>query len=242
MLLLPATPDVIRGFISAVEAAPEELSAIGNVMPAPPMPFVPEDKHGELVLMATLVFVGPAEEADAVLAPVRALAEPIVDMVQPTAYPELFPPEQEGYHPVVDVRTMFLDGVDEEAAGRIVAELTARKSAMAVVQLRPLGGAMARVSADETAFAHRDRKLMSSVVAMHDPGDESGAHLSWVDELTAALRGDGKGAYVGFLADEGEERVREAYPDATWERLRKVKGTYDPDNLFRLNQNIPPAT
>jgi hypothetical protein len=202
---------------------------------------VPEEKHGELVLMATLVYVGPADEAESVIAPFRALAEPIVDMVQPTTYPELFPPEQEGYHPIVDVRTMFLDGVDAEAAGRIVAELGASKSAMAVVQLRPLGGEMARVSADETAFAHRDRKLMASVVAMHGPDDEPGAHLGWVDDLTAALRGDGKGAYVGFLADEGEERVREAYPGATWERLQKVKGRYDPDNLFRLNQNIPPA-
>jgi FAD/FMN-containing dehydrogenase len=103
-----------------------------------------------------------------------------------------------------------------------------------------LGGAMARVPAEATAFAHRGSRIMVNVAAMYERPDEAAAHEPWVNDFAAALRqGDG-GAYVNFLGDEGEARVREAYPGATWERLAAVKNRYDPTNLFRLNQNIPP--
>ena len=101
MLLLPATPDVLSSFLAESDAAPDGLSTIGNVMPAPPMPFVPEERHGELVVMAQLCFAGPAEEGERVLEPFRSLAEPIVDMVRPITYPEMYGPEPEDYHPTV---------------------------------------------------------------------------------------------------------------------------------------------
>ena len=111
---------------------------------------------------------------------------------------------------------------------------------MAVVQIRALGGAMARVPAEATAFAHRRHSLMTNVAAILGQPDDRPAQEEWVAGLAAQL-GDEQGAYVGFLADEGEERVRAAYPGATWDRLAAVKAQYDPGNLFRLNQNIPPA-
>ena len=112
---------------------------------------------------------------------------------------------------------------------------------MAVTQLRVLGGAMARVPADATAFAHRERRIMANVVAMYADPEERAEHEAWVADLAGELsRGDAAG-YAGFLGDEGEERVRAAYPGATWERLAAIKADYDPDNVFRLNQNIPPA-
>jgi FAD/FMN-containing dehydrogenase len=113
---------------------------------------------------------------------------------------------------------------------------------MAVTQLRVLGGAMARVPADATAFAHRQGRIMANVAAIFERADERPLHESWVNALTAELDQGDPGAYVGFLGDEGEERVRAAYPGSTWARLAAVKALYDPHNLFRLNQNIPPAT
>ena len=96
MLVLPASPEVITGFLEAADAAPEELSTIANVMLAPPMPFIPEDAHGQPILMSQMAYVGPVDQADEVLAPIRALAEPYVDMLRPMRYPELYDgPEQE---------------------------------------------------------------------------------------------------------------------------------------------------
>ena len=112
---------------------------------------------------------------------------------------------------------------------------------MRVAQLRVLGGAMARVPADATAFAHRKSRIMVNVAAFYEGPDDQRSREAWVAEFAAALdQGDG-GAYVNFLADEGEERIRAAYPGATWDRLAAIKARYDPTNLFRLNQNIPPA-
>ena len=82
---------------------------------------------------------------------------------------------------------------------------------------------------------------MVNVAALYERPEERTTHESWADGFHAALRQDGAGAYVNFLMDEGEDRIREAYPGPTWERLRAIKARYDPDNLFRLNQNIPPA-
>ena len=111
---------------------------------------------------------------------------------------------------------------------------------MAVTQIRVLGGAISRVPDDATAYAHRQRPIMLNVASMFQQPDEAAVHEAWVDGLATAL-GDNGEAYVNFIGDEGQHRVRQAYPGQTWERLREVKHRYDPANLFRLNQNIPPA-
>jgi hypothetical protein len=143
---------------------------------------------------------------------------------------------------IVRRSTMFVDSVDGRAAETIVEHLRASTAQMAVAQIRVLGGAMARVPADATAFAHRGRPIMVALGAVYENREETPAHEDWVAGFAAALdRGDA-GAYVNFLGDEGEARVRAAYPGKTWERLAEIKGRYDPTNLFRLNQNIPPAS
>jgi hypothetical protein len=242
MLLLPATPDVIAGFIAAAEAAPEELSTIANVMPAPPMPFVPEEHHGKLAIMALLCYAGDAEAGQQAIAPFRALATPIADMVHPMPYPEIYPPDSDEYHPTAAVRTMFIERVDRTVAETILEQLGGANAQMAVAQLRVLGGAMARVSSDATAFAHRKSRIMANLAALYgDPADRDRLE-GWVSRFADRLRQDDQGAYVNFLGIEGDERVRAAYPGATWDRLVGIKRRYDPTNLFRLNQNIPPAT
>jgi FAD/FMN-containing dehydrogenase len=241
MLFLPASAEVIAGFIAESEAAPEELSAIANVMPAPPMPFLPAEHHGRLVVMALMCYAGPPDAAERALAPFRALAEPIADLLHPMAYHEIYPPEQEDYRPTAVVHTMFVDAVDLGEAKTIVEYLESSDAPIRVAQLRVLGGAMARVPAEATAFGHRSSRIMANVAAFYDGPEDRVVRAAWVQEFAAALRQGDAGAYVGFLGDEGEERVRAAYPGTTWDRLRAVKARYDPDNLFRLNQNIPPG-
>jgi FAD/FMN-containing dehydrogenase len=240
MLFLPATPDVIASFIAEAEAAPEELSTIANVMPAPPMPFVPAEHHGRLVIMAILVHAGGGEAGERAVAPFRALATPIVDMVKRMPYPEIYPPEDDSYHPTALTRTMFVDAIDRGVAETIVDHLEASDASMRVAQLRVLGGAMARVPAEATAFAHRASRIMVNVAAFYEGAQDRTVREAWVGEFAAALHQDDAGAYVNFLGDEGEGRIRDAYPGPTWDRLVAVKARYDPTNLFRLNQNIPP--
>ncbi len=243
MLILPATPEVIHSLVAEAEAAPEELSTIANVMTAPPMPFLPTEVHGRLIIMAMLVYTGEVDEGERAIAPFRTLATPIVDMVKPMRYPEIYPPEEDDYHPLASGRTMFLDAIDHSVAETIVEYLQDSSAQMAVAQLRVLGGAMARVPADATAFAHRSSRIMVNVAALYERPDEAAVYESWTSRFAAALRQEGDGgAYVGFLGDEGKGRIREAYPGSTFERLAAIKGRFDPTNLFRLNHNIPPAT
>jgi FAD/FMN-containing dehydrogenase len=100
---------------------------------------------------------------------------------------------------------------------------------------------MARVPADATAFAHRQSRIMAAIGAVYERADEKAEHEAWLGGFATALRQRDQGVYVNFLGDEGEARTRAAYPGRTWERLVEIKRRYDPTNLFRLNQNIPPA-
>ena len=243
MLILSATPDTIRSFVEAAETAPEELSGIANVMPAPPMPFLPEEQHGRPVIFALIVYAGDIEVGERAVAPFRALAEPLADMVGPKPYPAIFEGfgGEEDFHPLAAMRTMFVDGIDRSAAETIVEQLQVSTALIAVTQLRVLGGAAARVPADATAYAHRQSRIMVNVAALFGTPGEAPEHEPWVNGLADALRQDDQGAYVNFLGDEGEERIRAAYPGETWDRLVAVKRRYDPTNLFRLNQNISPG-
>jgi FAD/FMN-containing dehydrogenase len=240
MLILPATPAVVAGFIAAAEAAPDELSTIANVMPCPPMPFVPEERHGELVVFAMVAYAGDAKAGERAIAPLRALAAPFADLVRPMPYSEIYPPDDPDYHPMAVARTLFLDRIDHDVAALIVDRLAASAASLRVAQLRVLGGAMARVPVDATAFAHRASRILVSVAAFYDGPDDRSVREAWVTDFAAALEQEDRGAYVNFLADEGEARIRAAYPGSTWDRLVTVKARYDPTNLFRLNQNVPP--
>jgi FAD/FMN-containing dehydrogenase len=242
MLMLPATADVVRSFVAAAEAAPDELSTIANVMPAPPMPFVPAEQRGRLVVMGLLCYAGPPEAAEPVLARFRSFATPIVDMVRPIPYPEIYPPDEEDYHPTAIGHTMFLDAVDEGTAEMIVERLESSDATMRVTQLRVLGGAIARVPAEATAFAHRRSRIMTNVAAFYDGPEDKAVREEWVNAFAEDLRQEDTGAYVNFLGDEGAARIRAAYPGRTWDRLTAIKASYDPTNLFRLNQNVPPGT
>ncbi|HET9084420.1 MAG TPA: FAD-binding oxidoreductase [Candidatus Limnocylindrales bacterium] len=241
ILVLPATAESIAAFIAAAEAAPEELGTIANVMPCPPMPFVPEEHHGKLVNMALVAYAGDAESGERVLASLRSVAEPLADMVRPIPYPEMFPPEDPDYHPKAVSRTMFIDHVDLPVARTIMDFLTTSDSPMRVSQLRVLGGATSRVPVDATAYAHRNSRIMVNLAAFYETDEEKLQRQAWLAEFASAIQQGDTGRYVNFLSDDGEAGVRAAYPRETYDRLATIKAVYDPENLFRVNHNIPPA-
>ena len=195
------------------------------------------------MIFALLAYAGDVDAGTRAVAPFRALAEPVADMVRPMRYPELFqgPGDEGEFRPVAIARTMYVDSIDRSAAETIVEQLQVSKAMMAATQLRVLGGAAARVPVDATAYAHRQSRIMVNVAALFASPEQAPEHEPWVVGLADALRQDDTAAYVNFLDDEGEERIRSAYPGATWDRLVEVKRRYDPTNLFRLNQNIPPG-
>jgi FAD/FMN-containing dehydrogenase len=242
MLLLPATAETIVAFMDAADAAPEELSAIGNVMPAPEAPFVPPEAVGKLAIFSLMVHSGEREAGLRAVDAFRSIAAPIADMLGPMSYPQIYPPEDPDYRPTPAQHTMFVNAIDHDDAEAIIRFLEASDSPLRAVQLRVLGGAMARIPAGATAFAHRQSRILATVVSFHDktPSDRA-RRQTWADELAGLLYDGDGGGYVNFLQDEGEDRVRAAYPSPTWERLTALKRRYDPTNVFRLNQNIPPA-
>ncbi len=240
MLALPATPETLAGLVAAADAAPEELSIIANVLLAPPLPFVPSELVGTPLLLAFVVHAGPLDDGVRAVAPLRALAPSIADFVRPMAFSEMFTVPAQDPPPRSVVRTLFSDDFDEAAACELLHRLRASTAQLPAAQIRVLGGAMSRVPSEATAFAHRRRRLMINVAAVYaSPGDDP-IHRAWVEEAAGALRRGEDAAYVNFLGDEGQQRVHAAYPRATWDRLAGVKRRYDPDNVFRLNQNVPP--
>lgn len=242
MLILPATPEVIAAFIAEAQAAPEELSTIANIMPAPPMPFLPQEQHGRLVILAMLAYCGPVDEGQRAIQPFREMARPMADMVRPIRYPEMFPPDESDYHPLAVGRTLFIDSVHRDTAQTISEYLQASDAPVRVAQLRVLGGAMSRVPADATAYAHRQSPIMANLAAFYSGPEDRPVRQAWVADFAAAIQQGDAGAYVNFISDEDEAQVQKAYPGPTYERLAAIKARYDPTNFFRLNHNIRPAS
>ena len=247
LLILPATAETVQRFMELSEEAPAELGTIANVMPCPPMPFVDAKWHGEVVIFGLMCWAGDAASGEETLGAFRDLARlggldaPIGDMLQAGPYTQMYPPEDPDYHPLACSLTGFLDRVDRSTAATIMNRLESIDAPMRAVQLRTLGGAIARVPDDATAYSHRQSEIMVNVAAFYEGDNDKTQKQAWVADTLAAIHQSDDGAYVNFVGDEGEGRVRAAYPGGTYERLAQIKRRYDPDNLFRLNQNIPPA-
>jgi FAD/FMN-containing dehydrogenase len=238
-LFQPATTETVRRFVDACAAAPDELTVIANVMPAPPMPMIPEDQHGTLSIFAIVAYAGTGDAAERALAPLRAVAKPIADLLHPMPYAEIYPPDDPSYKPIAANKTLFVDAFDSDSAESVIRFTTEPTSSnFKVAQIRALGGAVSRVPNEATAYGHRQRKFMINIAAIVENDKEVAAHADWIKRFEAALQRGPSGAYVGFLGDEGPARVRAAYPGRTWERLVDAKRRYDPDNVFRLNQNV----
>ena len=241
MLLLPATRAAVRAYLDYTAAASDDLTTIANIMHAPPAPFVPEDRVGELVLSVLVCWTGAPEAADEALAPLRALGDPLADTIGPMPYAHLYRyTEHQTMRHCWSMRSMYANELSDRSLDAMLTAMEQASSPYSIVHLRGLGGAMARVSPDETAFSHRDtRYLVAAIGVWLDPTEDAVMHQTWVHGLWQQIRQDEAGVYVNFLENEGTDRTRAAYSRATFERLAAVKQAYDPRNLFQFNQNVP---
>jgi FAD/FMN-containing dehydrogenase len=244
-LLFPATPESVAGVVAAADAAPRDLTVILMVMSAPPMPFIPAEWHGRLIVMANACWSGPLEAADAALAPLRDIAAAaggaIVDGIRPGPYAGMLEGGPPSGTMVATGRTFYSDGLDLGGAAHLLDQLESVDAPMRAAQLRVLGGAVADVDPDATAYPHRRARILGNVAAIAPSAQAAAGFTPWVETLAARLAGDVSGGYVNFALDGGLEAARAAYPGGTWDRLRQVKGTYDPQNVFTGNVNVPPA-
>jgi FAD/FMN-containing dehydrogenase len=245
-IFYPASAETLQDYVASAADASEDVGTIAFVMQAPPFPFLPPEVHGSIVLFITVCYAGPLDGGEHALAPLRSLggAKPIADTIAPVSYTSLWDMTREGAtsRPHA-LRAGFLRELDEATVDAVLEHCHKPTSPMSVVQLRVLGGAMARVPADATAFAHRDKPLMLAVINAWEAGPNAPAepHIAWADSLWRAVAPQTDGAYSNFLQDEDDERIRAAYPSETYARLAGVKRTYDPDNVFHLNVNVRPA-
>jgi FAD/FMN-containing dehydrogenase len=239
-VVLPATRDVLRSLGPIAASAPEELSVIAMLMPTPPMPFVPEEHHGAWSVMVMFVYAGDPDAGRAAIAPFTEIATPYGAAIMPMPYPGIYEFTAEAATPNANTtRSVFMEALDDASVDAILAAVeSAPPSSM--IQLRVLGGAMARVPVDATAFAQRDAAVMVSVMSGLDDVDAE-ASIAWNRSLFAVLEARSSGVYVNFLENEGDDRIRAAYPHGAFERLLAIKRRHDPWNAFHLNQNIRPA-
>jgi FAD/FMN-containing dehydrogenase len=191
--------------------------------------------------MVMFVYAGDLAEGQAAIAPFLSVAEPYAVAAMPMPYPGIYELTKEGAAPHASTtRSVFMDALDDASIDTILSSLdTAPDGSM--IQLRVFGGAMSRVPADATAFAHRSAVAQVTIVnALADPARNAEA-IAWNRALFTSLAPKASGVYVNSLEEEGHDRVRDAYPAATYERLARIKRRYDPYNVFRRNQNIRPA-
>jgi FAD/FMN-containing dehydrogenase len=242
VLVLPASREVIRGYLEYATAAPDDLTTIAEIAHAPPAPFVPEERVGELVLSIYVCWTGSEADGQQALEPLRALAAPVAEVISMMPYPGIYEFTAQAAEPhAASIRSMFADELSDSAIDAMLAAVEHASSPFSFVQLRGLGGALARIPADATAFAHRHQRYFVAIIGLWIDADEDAApHTAWTEALWRKLRPEGNGVYVNFLEREGEARVRDAYPPATYARLVEIKRKYDPRNFFRFNQNIKP--
>lgn len=240
---LERAQEVLAHCESLTRNAPEELSLVTAFVTAPPAPFVPKELQLKPVVAVAACYVGPIDEGQAAVLPLRKWGAPSVDTFRPQEYTEIQRWFDEamphGLH--YYCRSEWLADFGAPAHTQVIAAASKMTSPMSQILVRHMGGATARVASTATAFPHRSASHMLMIVSAYSPDDtDPEHHRSWCRDTWSALRPWSAGTYVNHLDDEGPERVREAYGAENWERLVRAKRRYDPENLFRMNQNIDP--
>lgn len=238
--------DVLRFLRDLSPTVPEEVSLMAALVVAPPAPEFPPELHGRPVVVIGACYHGGLAEGEEALRPVRDFAAPAVDMLGPIPYVALqqmvdaFTPRGLQYY----VRSEWLGDLPDAVINELVEHHLSRTSPLHQILIHQMGGAVARVPRDATAFAYRHSAFVLTVAGAWESAEERERHVAWVRSTwQASLPGSLGGAYVNHLdIDEGDERVRNAYGPTTYDRLVTVKTAWDPHNLFRWNHNIRPRT
>jgi FAD/FMN-containing dehydrogenase len=236
--------DLLRFFRDWAGSGPDDLTATLAFLTAPPAPFVPEHLHFKPAVGVLICHAGTLDQGQQTAAALRAFAKPAVDLIGPVPYAAvqqmLDPSGPWGMQ--VYLKSAHLTGMSDQVIDIIVRHASAMTSPHSVIPISPLGGAVGRVGEQDTAFGHRSTAFDIQIFGAWTDPAEHDRHVTWVRDFSAALRPFAHGVYVNELGNEGEDRIREAYNPASYERLVALKTKYDPENLFRLNQNIKPAS
>jgi FAD/FMN-containing dehydrogenase len=238
------TSDVLRWYREVQPGLPEELSGWFALLTIPPAPPFPEELWLRKACAVVWCYTGPLDRADETMAPVREFGSPLLDGTQQVPFPALqsvfdalYPPGLQWYW-----RTDFFREISDAAIATHQEFGEALPTPHSTMHLYPIDGAVARVSSDATAFAYRDGGWSGVIVGVDPDPANAGRIKDWAVRYSEALHPTSAGGgYVNFMmAEEGSDRVRASYGQ-NYDRLARIKGRYDPDNFFHVNQNIPPA-
>ena len=234
--------DILAWFRDYIADAPEEFGGFPLFQIAPPLPFIPEDRHGDTFVAFVACWAGPLGEGEAIINKIREVAPVVAEHVGPMPYPALnsafdalVPAGLQHYWKANFVRELTDAAIDAHVEhGPKVPVVNS------TMHIYPINGAAQRVSADESAFGHRDANFAPVIAGMWPDPAQNEANIAWVrDYYDATAPHSEQGGYVNFMADDDQDRVRANY-GSNYDRLVGVKRVYDPDNLFRHNQNIKP--
>ena len=240
--LMEESPRLLRFYREWIAEAPDDLMTIVIHRKAPALDYIPAELHGKLVVGVVCCYAGPVEEGERVVRPLRDFGSPVLDLCAPKPYLEhqgmfdaSYPHGRWYYMRACDIAELTDEVIDitVEHSMRIQSPLTA-------FPIWQLGGAVARVPDEDTAFTSRGAGFTFNLTSMTEGPEGFEEERQWTRDFSSALAPHQMGVYVNFLMEEGEDRVREAYGPAKYDRLKALKRAYDPDNLFRLNQNVRP--
>jgi hypothetical protein len=235
-------PNVLRFYRGWISEAPDELMTIVSCRKAPPLPFVPKELHGKLVVGVLCCYAGAVEEGEKVVKPLKEFGSPVLDLCVPKpflAHQGMFDPSfPHGWW--YYIRSCDVAQLTDEVIDITVDHALRITSPLSTFVIWQLGGAVARVGEDETTFGGRSAGHTFNIAGITESAEGFDEEREWVRNFWSALEPYHTSVYVNFLMEEGEERIRQAYGAKKYDRLKALKRRYDPDNLFRLNQNIRP--
>lgn len=234
--------EVLRFYQSYMAAAPAEVNCYAFIVPIPPIPAFPEEMHGETAVNLVASYSGDIKAGAEALQPLREFGDPILDSVRPQPYTEL----QQAFDDGVPKgnrwysRAQYLDELSDDAIDTLVDQTDPLLGPLTMVYFEPMGGAIAEIDPSETAFPHRNAAYSVHVLAGWTDPDKDEEMMKWTESIHEAMAPySSGGVYVNLLSREEDNRIPEAYGE-NFDRLREVKAEWDPENRFRLNQNIEP--
>jgi FAD/FMN-containing dehydrogenase len=239
---LSEVENILRFFREYIADAPEQMGAFPAFQIAPPLPFIPEERHGDTLFAMVACWAGALEDGEEALKPFHDIAPVVAEHVGPMPYPALngafdalVPPGLQHYW-----KAAFVRELTDEAIAAHAAHGPGVPAVNSTMHLYPINGAVHRVSADATAFAYRDATFAPVIAGMWPDPAQNEANIAWVRGYYDAIAPHSEeGGYVNFMAGDDQARIRANYK-GNYGRLVEVKRTYDPDNVFHLNQNIKP--
>jgi hypothetical protein len=210
---------------------------------APPLPFVPDEYHGKPVVMVIPCYAGPIDEGEKAVRPMKEFSSPIFDLCEAKPFlvhQQMFDPSFP-YYRWYYFKPCGVPELTDEIIDITVEHSLRIQSPFTAFPIWQMGGAVARVGEDETAYGGRDVGFMYNIGACTETGDGFADERDWVRTFYAALAPHETGAYINFLDAAGNDAVVESYGAQKYARLQELKRRYDPENVFHINQNIPPA-